>query len=632
MEIIKEVIWKVWKKEKLHLEHQGGKNVLIARKDDGSICIAFSDKKILKINQFLEVQDLIRLMYSWGKISSEKILEMEVPPSPAAEAINTGAASGEKALTEEELNKILDQREIKMQENFENKMEEIKNKLEEYQNNSEGYKTQIVSSLDMLSQKLEKVLRVKGDDEYTSERSTGERSDKQKPRIKNVEIVCPPNQEEEEFPSEEAEQMDLSEGNENYAHPKWVPIQGAIVSSTKEQVNEPLEDGEIEDGEYVEDWDQPEEIRCIRKDTSRSVSNFKRNLYDTFKNITNLQRVSTPIAGKSVNLEHLDLDKLIDQRVQTILKEKENESRNSIVDLSEQIQVKINEKTTGVNRQYKLTSDMKFEMFDVYLKSELKTKRLEYVLDDEKVQNISEEKLNNDKHKVKDIIINHIEMKYFSKILEIKEPKEILKKLKEYKNLEISVSSADAKCELYNLKYNPRRGSKSEFWDKFEGKLRMYENLPESEKLTDKEKKDIFMKAIKQTVSGANVFSNVHKQMTGNDITFEGLKHFFLNSQDEPTFNTRQHEPSKIATVASRGGRVRGMRSRGWYLCGQVGHLSGDCPTLARDSCYVCRQLGHKASNCPNRKRKEASETKSFAKKFKAEYDRINAKDSRRNG
>ena len=33
---------------------------------------------------------------------------------------------------------------------------------------------------------------------------------------------------------------------------------------------------------------------------------------------------------------------------------------------------------------------------------------------------VSENKLNNDKHKVRDIIINHIDEKYYAKILDIK--------------------------------------------------------------------------------------------------------------------------------------------------------------------------------------------------------------------
>lgn len=266
MEIIKGVIAKVWRQENLHLQHQGSKTVLIARKEDGSVCIAFSDKKILKINNFLEVQDLIKLMYSWGKVSSEKVLEVEVPPPPVAEA--TGVASGEKVLTEEGLNLLLDQRDFKMRKNFENKMEEIKNKVEEYQNSMEGYKNQVVSSLDALTLKLEKVLQVKGEDEPMSEGHAGAKLGKAKPKIKNIEIFNPSKQM-VEFLQDETEPMDQSKDDTCHPHPKWVALQGARISSTNEHGNESLEDGEIDEYEYIEDWDQPDDMKRIRKETSK---------------------------------------------------------------------------------------------------------------------------------------------------------------------------------------------------------------------------------------------------------------------------------------------------------------------------------------------------------------------------
>lgn len=52
------------------------------------------------------------------------------------------------------------------------------------------------------------------------------------------------------------------------------------------------------------------------------------------------------------------------------------------------------------------------------------------------------------------------------------------------------------------------------------GKVRgkaIYElnNLPESEKLSENERKDIFMKAIEGSVQEIVVYNNIYKQMTG---------------------------------------------------------------------------------------------------------------------
>ena len=135
-----------------------------------------------------------------------------------------------------------------------------------------------------------------------------------------------------------------------------------------------------------------------------------------------------------VNVEAL-IEQKVSERVDSFLKEHSrlNESLNSHINLTDKIQVEVIEKYSGTNRVYKLTTNSKFEMFDDYLKSELKTKKLEYVISDEQTVNVSEDKLANDKHKVRDIIINHIDEKYYAKILDIKDPREILIKLKEYK-------------------------------------------------------------------------------------------------------------------------------------------------------------------------------------------------------
>ena len=69
------------------------------------------------------------------------------------------------------------------------------------------------------------------------------------------------------------------------------------------------------------------------------------------------------------------------------------------------------EKYSGTNRVYKLTTNSKFDMSGDYLKSELRTKKLEYVLSDEQTVIMSQTKLVDDKHKVRDIIINDVDEK-----------------------------------------------------------------------------------------------------------------------------------------------------------------------------------------------------------------------------
>jgi hypothetical protein len=233
--------------------------------------------------------------------------------------------------------------------------------------------------------------------------------------------------------------------------------------------------------------------------------------------------------------KHLDLideraNTIFDERVKTLLREHRSETLGTGINISDKIQVELNEKITGTNRQYKLTAAMKFEMFEDYLRSELRTKGLEYILTGANLEQVSENKLEGDKDKVRDVIINHIEMKYYSKILEIKEPVEIMKKLKEYKKLEIRTTSMTAKRELFSLKFNPKKEREAEFCDRFEEKVREYESLPDSEKLTEKDKRDCFMSAIVQVVPSATILNSLHRQQTGKNANFEALKDHFLHS------------------------------------------------------------------------------------------------------
>ena len=121
-----------------------------------------------------------------------------------------------------------------------------------------------------------------------------------------------------------------------------------------------------------------------------------------------------------------------------------NESVITNNNLTDKIQVEVTQKISGTNRVYKLTANLKFEMFKDYLRSELKTKRLEYILDKDKCASVSETKLTDDKERVRDIIINHIDIKYYTKIVELREPHEMLKILREYKRLETRLTSVSA--------------------------------------------------------------------------------------------------------------------------------------------------------------------------------------------
>ena len=146
----------------------------------------------------------------------------------------------------------------------------------------------------------------------------------------------------------------------------------------------------------------------------------------------------------------------------------------------------------GTNRNYKLTPNQIFIVFEDYLNCELKTKRLHYILKTEDHSKVNSNKLTQEKHKVRDIIINHIELNYYSKITELIEPIEIIDKLKESKKLESRTTRLSARNDLNSLRYNRDKQTVAEFWNLFEEKVQIYESTPRA-KLTELEKKDLFV-------------------------------------------------------------------------------------------------------------------------------------------
>ena len=78
------------------------------------------------------------------------------------------------------------------------------------------------------------------------------------------------------------------------------------------------------------------------------------------------------------------------------------------------------------------------------------------------------------------------------------------------------------------MRYNPKREKAAEFWDKFDEKIRMYENVPDAGKMPEKEKRDIFIHAATDAVPGIEVFNCLNRQTAGSEVSYSGLKDYLL--------------------------------------------------------------------------------------------------------
>ena len=136
-------------------------------------------------------------------------------------------------------------------------------------------------------------------------------------------------------------------------------------------------------------------------------------------------------------------------------------------------------KDAGSRRDYKLTSQTKFEHFMDYLSSELRSNDLFYVIDAKagKSLTLDEELREGHKHKVRDILINRIDAYYHKKVAHIKDPVELLNKIRELKRCKVNVTSVTLRQQLYSIKYFASKEKIAEFLDRFEEILRNYDSI-----------------------------------------------------------------------------------------------------------------------------------------------------------
>ena len=139
--------------------------------------------------------------------------------------------------------------------------------------------------------------------------------------------------------------------------------------------------------------------------------------------------------------------------------EKLNKSDGTTVIVSQElrdtIRVELTTKEANIRRDYKLTTQTKYEYFLDFLKFELRMSDLLYVIEPsiETTVNLNTTLSNRHKFKVRDIIINRIDPIYHARVVEIEDPIKLLERIKEIKISETNVTSTALCRQLYNTQY-----------------------------------------------------------------------------------------------------------------------------------------------------------------------------------
>lgn len=280
--------------------------------------------------------------------------------------------------------------------------------------------------------------------------------------------------------------------------------------------------------------------------------------------------------------------------------QKSDEAHPAVNELKEALKLEIISKRPNTRRDYKLTTQMKFEHFYDFLSSELRSEELLYVIDSTVVTNrvYDDKTVEDHKFRVRDILINRLEQSYYSKVIHIKDPVKLLNKLRELKQNETNLTTSLVRRQLNSLSYDPTKETSSDFCEKFEELVRTYETIPGTNALSEEEKRDTFYGAIMATTPEVQSVEFLTRKTSGKSLTYDELKMFLIQLEANKNHQKNVKE-TKAAFVTKRNPQDR------CFECDDYGHHSCDCPYKGTGlkKCYECGKFTtHKAKDCPDRR------------------------------
>ena len=273
-------------------------------------------------------------------------------------------------------------------------------------------------------------------------------------------------------------------------------------------------------------------------------------------------------------------------------------------DLNNSIKIEVNRKS-NTKHDYRLTPKVKYEHFYEFLSSELRTMGLLYVIDsnEEPPTGLNDKDRETHKFDVRDIIINRIDQTYHSKVLSIRDPVKILESLKNFKQCEVNVTSVSVRKQLYAITYNPTRETAMQFWDRFEEIIRNYENMPNTNPLSDDEKRDAFYSAVVEQVPLIQTADLLNISQTGKGLSYEMIKMYITKAEADRVSATKANHPTRRVNDGASVSFVNTKASSTdlCYECNDLGHWRKDCRLLGKGKkkCYNCNQFtNHLAAEC----------------------------------
>ena len=223
----------------------------------------------------------------------------------------------------------------------------------------------------------------------------------------------------------------------------------------------------------------------------------------------------------------------------------------SFKNLTQTLESNKNSSKLNIKRDYKLTQKVVLNVLLDYLHSELRSNDLLDIIDDKEKApiNLNEKESEKRNSLVRDIIINHLDEYYHKKILNIKDPKEILSKIRESRRIESNVTASSVRAQLYRLKM-VKKENVNEFCDRFDTIIREYESYDTSVPLSEEEKRSAFYQAVSSDNPELRSACLIRRQTDNKEMTLEEIKSFLLQLEAEKK-NSEENRDSR-ANLAHR--------------------------------------------------------------------------------
>ena len=205
--------------------------------------------------------------------------------------------------------------------------------------------------------------------------------------------------------------------------------------------------------------------------------------------------------------------------------EKDSNSSNfNISQQSSKINLDVTHDNTVYNNNYVLNKNTKFVTFENLLFTELKLRKLMYVIDNNSDELINEEKLRFDKTKVVHIIMGHLCSEYQDEFSHNKDPIELLSELRKIKNDEAGVTVFTAYKNMLNVKFRAGKETAKEFCKRFEDLVKTYELQKNGEKFPEIEKRNLLYSATEESIPSVATANSILSDSLGNNLSYSQLK------------------------------------------------------------------------------------------------------------